>query len=214
MWNLVQLANAIYPLIDAVKPLQDCLTSYTDEFEYGWQAMMLQKLGLKAADSASDQALIQELLALLQTEETDMTLFFRNLAKIPVSEHCLENITNDALILPIQDAFYQHEQLQNEYKNRMGNWLHGYVKRLQHEGLSAATRSTQMNTVNPKFVLRNYLAQQAIDKAERGDYSKINELMEVLKKPYEEQPGKEKLANKRPDWARQKPGCSMLSCSS
>jgi uncharacterized protein YdiU (UPF0061 family) len=71
-----------------------------------------------------------------------------------------------------------------------------------------------MDKVNPKYVFRNYLAQQAIDTLEAGDASVLERLMRVLARPYDEQPENEGFAARRPEWARNKAGCSALSCSS
>jgi uncharacterized protein YdiU (UPF0061 family) len=94
------------------------------------------------------------------------------------------------------------------------DWLQRYQQRLQQEQAPTPMRRNLMHSVNPLYVPRNYLAQLAIDAATAGDISKLDELMEVFKRPYTEQAGKEHLAEKRPDWARQRAGCSMLSCSS
>jgi uncharacterized protein YdiU (UPF0061 family) len=139
--------------------------------------------------------------------ETDMTLFYRLLAKIDMAN-------GKEAIEHFSPAFYISEQITADYQARFDQWIEQYCQRIQRDGKQDDLRINKMNAVNPKYVLRNYLAQLAIDKAEQGDFSGVNELLEVLRRPYQEQPGKEEFAAKRPDWARQRPGCSMLSCSS
>jgi uncharacterized protein YdiU (UPF0061 family) len=209
-WNLGQLANAIYPLIEQVEPLQQAINSYIETFEPGWQTMVAAKLGLNVYNPATDDELNTELLILLQLVETDMTIFYRKLAQLDMDAE----LSNEALMEPLMDAYYVPEQLTEDYKTRLCNWLRSYIKRVQSAGIANAERIKAMNAANPKYVLRNYLAQLAIDKAEQGDFSMVNELLELLRHPYDEQPGKEEFAVKRPDWARRRPGCSMLSCSS
>lgn len=114
----------------------------------------------------------------------------------------------------LDQAYYKPEEITHDYKDRMNNWLHAYLKRLRQDNQPDEVRQQRMNSVNPKYVLRNYLAQQAIDKAENGDFSMVDELLDLLRKPYAEQPGKNHFAVKRPEWARNRAGCSMLSCSS
>ena len=89
-----------------------------------------------------------------------------------------------------------------------------YLERLKLEKLSDVERKAEMNKVNPKYVLRNYMAQLVIDEADNGNYSMIDEVFSLLKQPYNEQIGYQKWFAKRPEWARNKVGCSMLSCSS
>ncbi len=209
-WNLGQLANAIYPLIEQVEPLQQAINGYVETFEQGWQAMVAAKLGLDAYEPATDDDLNAELLILLQLVETDMTIFYRKLAMLVMDVE----LSNEALMAPLMEAYYVPEQLTDDYKTRLGNWLKSYIKRIQSSGIADAERIKIMNAANPKYVLRNYLAQLSIDKAEQGDFSMVNDLLELLRHPYDEQPGKEEFALKRPDWARQRAGCSMLSCSS
>lgn len=115
---------------------------------------------------------------------------------------------------PLMAAYYRPEQLTAAIRGRIGRWLRAYLRRVGQDGTPDARRRRRMNAVNPKFVLRNYLAQLAIDKAEGGDFAMVSELLDLLRRPYDEQPGKEAFAEKRPEWARHRPGCSMLSCSS
>ena len=208
-WNLARLAGALHPLIGESAPLERILLNYTDLFNSKWQAMMAQKLGLQSFTAATDTPLIEDLIRLLPQVETDMTLFFRNLTQIPlVVEH-----QQDRLV-PLFNVFYQPHQLTDDYRQRLSDWLARYAQRLGTDPQTDHERIARMNSANPKYVFRNYLAQLAIDKVTEGDYSLVTELLELLRRPYEEQPEKEHFAARRPEWARNRPGCSMLSCSS
>lgn len=209
-WNLVRLANAIYPLIEEAGPLEELLGDFEAQYASGWQAMMARKLGL-AEYRPSDASLVGELDGVLQLAETDMTIFFRRLADLDVG---MSASAGDGLLKPLFEAFYVPEQLNREVRGRINDWLADYLDRLREDGSDQASRRARMNAANPKYVLRNYLAQLAIDKAESGDYSMVSELLDLLRRPYDEQPEREHFAARRPDWARTRVGCSMLSCSS
>ena len=214
LWNLVQLANAIYPLIEEAEPLEQALDGYGTSYDVGWRAMMAEKLGLKTFDKDSDQALVDELLAVLPLVETDMTIFFRKLAELDVGTAPVDEIPTGDLIGPLMDAYYEPTQVTDAYQQRMVRWLRNYIVRLRQDGTEDNARRAAMNAVNPKYVLRNYLAQLTIDQIEQGDHAMTHDLLDVLRRPYDEHPGKETYAEKRPDWARHRAGCSMLSCSS
>jgi uncharacterized protein YdiU (UPF0061 family) len=206
LWNLYQLANALYPLIDETAPLEEILEGYKSNFEKKSQDMMRAKLGLILAKE-TDINLIQSLEDNLQAIETDMTIFFRLLSSFKKEQP-------EKGIELIQNAFYTPEKLVGKVLTNWKNWFASYAKRLEKETISYEERKKHMMATNPKYVLRNYMAQMAIDKAETDNFSLIEELYQVLKKPYDEQPEFQHWFAKRPEWARHKVGCSMLSCSS
>ena len=208
-WNLAQLANALLPLVGDPEPLEQPLREYPRLFEHGWLEAMTAKLGLVAHTGAPDRELIQELLRLLPLVETDMTCFFRLLAEVTTQPG-----QEQARLDPLLPAYYRPEQLTPTYRQQILAWLDRYLDRLRQDGVPDPVRRERMHTVNPRFVLRNYLAQLAIDAATQGDFAPVRELLDLLRRPYAEQPGRERYAEKRPEWARHRPGCSMLSCSS
>ena len=206
LWNLYQLANALYPLIEEAAPLEKILEGYKSNFEKKSQDMMRAKLGL-TSDKETDIDIIQSLENNLQATETDMTIFFRTLSSFKKEQP-------EKGVKLIQDAFYTPDTIKGNVLNNWKQWFANYAKRLEDETTSAEERQQQMNKVNPKYVLRNYMAQLAIDKADKGDTSLLEEMYLLLKEPYSEQPKFEHWFAKRPEWARHKVGCSMLSCSS
>lgn len=207
LWNLYQLANAIYPLINEAKPLEEILNAFSTDYKKEYLKMMRSKLGFNTTKD-EDAVLIDNLTELLQLAETDMTIFFRNLANI------LKEDSKEVIFEKIKEAFYNEKDLTETALENWIIWLNHYSSRINEEAFTDMERKQQMNSVNPKYVLRNYMAQLAIDAANNEDYSLVNELFELLKKPYDEQADKQEWFAKRPDWARNKVGCSMLSCSS
>jgi len=210
-WNLFQLANAIYPLIEDADALNAILANYNQQYQHEWLQMMASKIGFTTCEDEADAPLLTSLEELLSAVQTDMTLFFRQLANFKQDQSLEDSQQN---VQFFADCYYQADQPTKEYATQLTGWLTQYQQRLQQQKLSDAERATAMNAVNPKYVLRNYMAQLAIEAAEKGDYSVLYELQTLLLNPYSEQPEFEKYAVKRPQWAEHKAGCSTLSCSS
>jgi serine/tyrosine/threonine adenylyltransferase len=206
-WNLYQLANALYPLIEEAAPLEDILNNFQQAYDADYLQMMRSKLGL-INELKEDKKLITELESVLELSETDMTIFFRELS------HLKKEYSAGCGITIVNSAFYNPKEISKTILKSWEKWITNYIERINLEEVSNEIRKQNMDRINPKYVLRNYMAQIAIDAANKEDYSIINELHTVLKRPYDEQPEFEKWYAKRPDWARVKIGCSMLSCSS
>ena len=204
-WNLGRLAGALSPLFADAAPLQEGLAHFVEAFQEAERDVTARKLGLDACRPA-DEALMQSLQEWMATSEVDMTLFFRALGGLDP-----DDASGDAA--RFHEAFYDPVK-QAEGAGALDAWLARYRGRLAEDPLRPEARRERMRLANPRYVPRNYLAQLAIDRAEQGDPSGVHELLEVMRRPYEDQPGREAYAAKRPEWARTRAGCSMLSCSS
>jgi uncharacterized protein YdiU (UPF0061 family) len=207
LWNLYQLANALYLLVNEATPLEKILGDFQLSYQKDYHTMMLSKLGLNSNKDKDDQ-LIAILTDNLQLTETDMTIFFRNLSQLNKEDD------EETALAIVFDSFYKPEEVAATIKDSWLYWFTLYSNRIKEETTTDEARKIAMKTTNPKYVLRNYMAQLAIEAAEKGDYSLIEELHLLLKNPYQEQEKYSKWFAKRPDWAREKIGSSMLSCSS
>ena len=202
-WNLTRFANALAPVFASHDALHAGLQRYAEVFARTDRDNIARKLGLRECRN-EDIELMQSLHGLMHATEVDMTLFFRALADIDPA---------DPSPVPLRAAFYDEAKMHRAGTD-FNAWLARYAARIAADGSTNAERRDRMHAANPKFVLRNYLAQQVIDRAEQGDEKGIAELLDVMRHPYDEQPHREQYAQRRPDWARDRAGCSMLSCSS
>ena len=208
-WNLHALAHALLPLLGedggdagsddaaAQERVQQralaALEPYKDEFATAMLAGLRAKLGLAQARD-EDRDLCDDFLRRMAADRTDFTITFRRLAAFSTAP----GATNDA----VRDPFIDREAFDA--------WAARYAERLRSEGRSDAERAAAMNRVNPKFVLRNHLAETAIRHAREGDCSEVQRLHALLERPFDEQPGNEADAALPPDWATQ----LEVSCSS
>jgi uncharacterized protein YdiU (UPF0061 family) len=204
-WNLVKLANAIYYLTGEGAKLETIIHDFQKNYQQRYLDMMRRKLGLNLEED-DDIILISKLEEMLMEVRADMTIFFRKLSQF--------NPKNIREFLHVLSAQALYNPINTQVSEPLENWLQLYANRLEKESWQSDDRISSMNQVNPKFVLRNYMSQMAIEKAEAGDYSMMHEFYELMKRPYEEQPDMEHWFALRPEWAINKVGCSMLSCSS
>jgi uncharacterized protein YdiU (UPF0061 family) len=215
-WNLERLGSALLTLTAdesaeanrLVDLLQAGMNTFDETFDLATRKNLAGKFGF-AQWREEDTPLVNDAFRLLVEAEMDMTIFFRQLAKVG-AEVGIDQAANRELLA---EAFYR-EDLRVVHQGALDLWLGRYLARTKEDDFAQSDRAALMNRFNPLYVMRNYLAQQAIDLATAGDNSMVIELLDVMRRPYEMQVGRERFAEKRPDWARQKAGCSMLSCSS
>lgn len=191
LWNLNALAHALSSLLNTDQ-IRQALLQYDGYLFKRFNALMQQKLGLKQT-LADDHKLSADLLALLQNQRSDYHLFFRQLCSFD------ENQSQQ----PLRDQFLDRQAFDD--------WAKRYSDRLQAENSDQQQRQQAMKRVNPKYILRNYLAQQAIEAAEdRQDFSEIERLLLLLQSPFDEHPELEDYAKAPPEWGKH----LAISCSS
>jgi uncharacterized protein YdiU (UPF0061 family) len=181
-WNMACLANAMVPLVEMESPGEDAadilrtaLSAFPPEYEAKWLTLFRGKLGLQI-DAPEDMELIEALLQLMHANRADFTNTFRSLSTVEKKDN--------------------HSNWRDQFLDRdaADTWLMQYRTRLLQESISDAERAAQMNCVNPKFILRNHLAQRAIEMAQDDDFTEMNRLQLILSQPFDEQPEFEQYA--------------------
>lgn len=200
-WNLGRLANALAFLVPETEKLVAVLKNYQDLYERKYYTMMSKKLGIDVLRE-DDRLLIDSFEEMLQTIKPDMTLFYQLLIDLPSDIGTADEVKNF-----FKDSFYTEPD-----KEVLFTCMKAYSERIKTNTCSKQVSMNMMRAANPRFILRNYMLHEAIEKLEKGDDSLLKKLEVFIKEPYSNK-GDEYFV-KRPDWAMQKAGCSMLSCSS
>ncbi|MFW5431366.1 MAG: protein adenylyltransferase SelO family protein, partial [Methylophilaceae bacterium] len=206
-WNMERLADALATILPNTEGLAGAISHYDHIYMLELTQSLAGKFGLdnwQDNGQNNDGEMVNRIFELMTRAEVDMTLFFTHLAELEIKKPDISTISN---------AFYSEDGLK-QFGDEVQQWLNTYAQRVQQSTLSLEERQETMRTHNPRYVLRNYMAQEAIDLAEKGDNSRLLTLLDLLKQPYTKQMGMEQFEQKRSDWARDKAGCSMLSCSS
>lgn len=190
LWNLNALAHGLSGMVDR-DALVEALQGYQTELLATYSAGLRDKLGLRG-EREGDRELTVDFLDLLARNHADYTRSFR----------LLGDFRTDAEKCALRDDFLD--------RDAFDAWCRRYRERLATEGSEDTERRERMHAVNPKYILRNYLAQVAIDKAEAGDYSEVDALRRLLQHPFKEQPDLEHYAALPPEWGRH----LEISCSS
>ena len=190
-WNLQKLAQALAEQVDG-DALAAALAQYEHQLMLHYSELMRARLGLETWED-EDPALFRQLFQLLAAHRVDYHLFLRRLGELTTQGEWPASLL---ALLPDPAAWQE--------------WLETYRARLVREGSQDAARKVRMDAVNPKYVLRNALAQQVIDAAKTGNMAPFERLFAALQRPYDEQPEYEDLATPVPQWY-----CGgELSCSS
>jgi uncharacterized protein YdiU (UPF0061 family) len=208
LWNVARFGEALLPLLDGdERVVEQALAHYQRDYAEAASKRFGHKLGLRYAADLGDDELLQQLVEWLGAAPTDMTLFFRALAPLLAADAA-------PAAVPPTIAATAYAARSPDHEAACLAWLQRWWRRARSEPGSPAATAAAMQRTNPKFVLRNWIAQQAIDAAHAGDLAPVERLLGVLERPFDEQPTHDDLAQRRPEWARHKAGCSALSCSS
>jgi uncharacterized protein YdiU (UPF0061 family) len=190
-WNLSALAQALTPFV-SVEALREAIGLFLPLYQTHYQDLMRRRLGLTSAEDG-DEELIGRLLQLMQNSGVDYTLFFRRLGEEPAAD----------AVRVLRDDFIDIKGFDS--------WAEALQAREERQGSETQeARRARMHAVNPLYILRNYLAQNAIEAAEKGDYNEVRRLHQVLRNPFTEQPGMSQYAQRPPDWGKH----LEISCSS